>query len=550
MDLTASTNTLNFGNVGVLTRSAPLSVTLTNVSNVPIALTSISIGGVADYADFAQRNNCPNVLLANATCTVQIVFTPTRLLKSTGSVLLVRFTTADSPLTVSLLGNGVKSANNAVPYITQPLVPATMVPGASTTPSLQISGTGFTSHSVVRWNGKNRATTFVSKRALTAALLASDVSSSTTAAVTVANPTPGGGVSNAVFLPVTSSTPLSVSRQDWPVGNNPSALVAADFNQDGNVDLAVANTGLNTVSILLGNGDGTFPSGATLNTGDSPSAIAAGDFNGDGRVDLIVANTADSTLTIFTGDGKGGFTPAPLISAIGATDVVSIVVADFDGDGRLDLAVANQSVSTISIFLGNGDATFRITSTPALKLNRPSAISVGDFNGDGVPDLAIANRAGNTITIAQGRGDGTFTGLGGTIITGAAPASIGIADFNGDGFQDLAVANKGSNSISIFPGNGNGTFKNAISYSAGAAPNAIAIGDLNGDGFLDLVTANGGSDSISVLLGTGGGSFQAQTIFSTNSGPQSLVIADFNRNGKLDVAVPDSAVSSVSVLSQ
>jgi len=550
-DLSVSTNTLEFGNVGVLTTSALQTVTLSNLSSSPVPLISISIAGIADYGDFVETNDCPNPVPATSTCTIQISFTPTRLLLSNGSVLLVKFDSADSPLAVTLIGTGVKSSNNAVPHLNQPLVPASVVPGGSGF-TLQVTGTGFTSHSVVRWNGSSRSTKYVSKSALTTTILATDITTARTASVTVANPTPGGGVSNSVFLPVTSSvTTVSLSDHDWGVGDNPVAIATGDFNGDGNLDVAVANQSVDTVSILFGNGAGTFTAGPTLSTGGNPTAIATGDFNGDGHLDLVVANADDSTLTIFLGDGKGDFTAASTVTAIGAVDPVSVAVADFDGDGRLDLAVTNYSTNTISIFLGNGDGTFRITSTPTLKLKGPSFIAAGDFNGDGIPDLAIANGTGNTITIATGKGDGTFTAAAGTITTGTAPAWIGVADLNGDGKQDLAVVvNNSVYTVSVFLGNGNGTFGTATNYGTGSGANSVAIGDVNGDGILDLVVANSGSNDVSVLLGSTGGVFQPQTNFSTNTAPVWVVLGDFNNNGKLDVAVADSQTSLVSVLLQ
>ena len=552
VDLTASTNTVNFGNVGILTSSAPETVTITNVSSVPVSLISISIAGISDYGDFVQTNNCPNPMPANSSCTVQIVFTPTRLLLTNGSVLLVRFGTADSPLAVTLIGTGVKSSNNAVPFVSQPLVPASVVPGAASF-TLQVNGAGFGPHSVVRWNGSSRSTKYVNRRQVTATILATDVAKAGTASVTVANPTPGGGTSNPILLPVTTAvTSVTLTDHDWGVGTNPVAMVTGSFNSDGNLDIAVANQGSNTVSILLGNGSGSFTPGVTLNTGNSPSALAVGDFNGDGHPDLVVANTADSSLTIFLGDGKGGFTAAStLITQLGAVDPVSVAVADFDGDGRLDLAVTNYTTNTIAIFLGNGDGTFRITSTPSLKLHGPSYIAVGDFNGDGIPDLAIANSTGPSITIASGKGDGTFTAVGSPITTGSAPVWIGVADFNGDSKQDLAVVvNQSAYTVTVFMGNGTGTFGAGTNYGTGTGANSVAIGDVNGDGILDLVVANSGSGDVSLLLGSTGGVFQPQTNFTTNTGPGSVVIGNFNNNGKLDVAAADSQVGMVSVLTQ
>jgi hypothetical protein len=547
VDLSVSPTTLDFGNVGVLTRSAPGAVTLTNLSSAPVPLNSISIAGVADYGDFSETNNCANPMPAHGNCSVHITFRPTRLLLSNSSVLLVRFGSADSPLAVTLTGTGVQSANNAVPQIAEPLGRVSVTPGGNSF-SLQVNGMGFVAGSVVKWNGSSRVTQFVNKHTLKAAILRSDVANATSVSLTVFNPSPGGGVSNPVLLPVTPPiATVSFSAHDWGTGTSPVAMAIGDFNEDGKEDLAVANQGANTVSILLGNGNGTFTPGAGASTGNQPSAVAVGDFNGDGHTDLVVGNTVDSTLTILLGDGKGGFTAAPAL--VNSVNPVSVAVGDFDADGRLDLAVANSSINTISIFLGNGDGTFRATSTPTLQLQSPSFIALADFTGDGVPDLAIANQSGNTITIARGRGDGTFV-TSSTVTTGSTPVWVGVADLNGDAKQDLAVVNRGSSTVSIFLGNGNGTFQAGTDNATGTGPSSVAIGDVNGDGILDLIVANGISNNVSVLLGSGGGAFNAQATSATNTGPASVAIGDFDANGKLDLAVVDQQANRVSVLSQ
>jgi phospholipase C len=547
IDLSVSPTAVNFGNVGVLTSSAPSTVTLSNVSSAAVSVNSISIAGVADYGDYSQTNNCANPLPAKSSCSIEVTFRPTRLLLSKGSVLLVRFASGDSPLAVALSGTGVHASNNPVPLISQPLSPASVAPGGNSF-ALQVNGLGFVTGSVVKWNGSARVTKFLSKHALTATILKSDVANATSGSITVSNPVPGGGVSNPVPLSVTpSSTSVSFTAHDLGVGSSPIAMVTGDFNEDGKLDMAVVNQSANTVSILLGNGDGTFTSGASVGTGNQPSPIAVGDFDRDGHLDLAIGNVADSTVTILLGDGKGGFTAVPTL--INTVDPVSVAVGDFDGDGRLDLAVANFSVNTIAVFLGNGDGTFRNTSTPPLLLNGPSFIAVADFTGEGVADLAIANKSGNSVTIARGRGDGSFVTTG-TVTTGTAPVWIGVADFSGDSKQDLAVVNQGSNTVTVVPGNGNGTFQGGTDTGTGTGPNSIAIGDVNGDGILDLVTANGVSSNVTVLLGSGGGAFTAQPNVSTNTGPASVVIGNFNNNGKLNLAVADQQANRVTVLSQ
>ena len=201
------------------------------------------------------------------------------------------------------------------------------------------------------------------------------------------------------------------------------------------------------MTILLGNGDGTFTAtAASPATGNAPVSVAVGDFNGDGKADLAVANYQDGTVTILLGNGDGTFTPVATSPATG-TDPFSVAVGDFNGDGKADLAVANKNggnAGTVTILLGNGDGTFTAAATSPATGNGPESVAVGDFNGDGIPDLAVANYNGGnagTVTILLGNGDGTFTAAAVSPATGDGPDFVAVGDFNGGGVSDLAVAN-------------------------------------------------------------------------------------------------------------
>ena len=179
-------------------------------------------------------------------------------------------------------------------------------------------------------------------------------------------------------------------------GFNLYGLVEGDFTGNGNLDLAVATGTENTVAILVGNGDGTFQSAVSYPVGNNPDAIVAGDFNGGGKLDLAVANAYDNTVSILIGNGDGTFRPAverPVgLNYPGENGPDAIVAGDFNGDGRLDLAVANYNTGTVSILLGNGDGTFRAPVDYSTGLyTTPDAIAAGDFNGDGRLDLAVAS---------------------------------------------------------------------------------------------------------------------------------------------------------------
>jgi hypothetical protein len=289
---------------------------------------------------------------------------------------------------------------------------------------------------------------------------------------------------------------------------NCSTLVAGDFNGDGKLDLAVNDFGNDTVTILLGNGNGTFTQSASLalGTNNDPTALAVGDFNDDGKLDLAVGVTVGSPsdlVKIFLGNGNGTFTAGTTIT-MGAYEPYGIAIGDFNGDGKLDLAVADMGSAKVTILLGNGNGTFAAGILYATG-GSPLGITTGDFNNDGKLDLAIANEGSNNVTILLGNGNGTFTAAA-SPATGKTPYGVVAADFNGDGNLDLAVVNGATTArtVTILLGNGNGTFTAASGTPAtGAAPMAIGVGDWNGDGFPDLVVPNYSSSNMTVLLNRG-----------------------------------------------
>ena len=323
-----------------------------------------------------------------------------------------------------------------VPLISQPLFPDAMRPGG-TGFTLTVDGTGFVSGSVVNWNGSARGTTFVSRSRLTANIFSSDIAKPGSASVKVVNP--GGDTSNVVFFEVTIPTSSIVlsSPLDFGAGAGPGSVVTGDFNGDGKLDLVVSNSDGGSISVLLGNGDGTFQVAASYGAGSSPISIAVGDFNGDGKVDLAVANYGTNYASVLLGNGDGTFKGA--VSYGAGSYPVSVAVGDFNGDGKPDLVVANQDSNDVSVLLGNGDGTFQ---------------------------ASVNYRAGSLLD------------------------SVVVGDFNGDGRLDLAVANYGSNNVSVLLGNGDGTFQAPVNYRAGLGPDSVTTGDFNGDGKLDLLVAN------------------------------------------------------------
>ncbi|MBI3607786.1 MAG: VCBS repeat-containing protein [Nitrospirae bacterium] len=289
----------------------------------------------------------------------------------------------------------------------------------------------------------------------------------------------------------------------------------------------------------------SFPATTALSiAGGGPRSLAIGDLNRDGIPDLAVANQSSSTVSILLGTGTGLFGAATDFP--GGLGAVSVALGDLNRDGKLDLAVADPFSGTVSVLLGTGTGSFGTATTFAVG-SEPTSVAIGEFNGDGKLDLAVANYNGQSVSILLGTGTGSF-GTAATFAVGDHPLSVAIGDLNCDGKSDLAVANQFSNTVSILLGDGTGSFGTAANYAVGTYPLSVAIGDLNGDGKADLAVANFSSSTVSVLLGTGAGSFGTAVDFPVGNGPQSVAIGDLNGDGKLDLETANSYNNTVSTL--
>lgn len=444
---------------------------------------------------------------------------------------------------------------NPVPLINQPLVPDTAAPGGAAF-TMTVNGTGFVSGSVVNWNGSARATIFVNGSQLTAAILASDIATASTASVTVVNPAPGGGTSNEIFFPITVSTSsVSLSRSEFATSVGPESLATGDFQRNGKLCLAVTNQNASTVSILIGNGDGTFQPHVDYATGDLPVSVTVADFNGDNVLDLALRNQGSDTISVLLGNGDGTFQSASNFATGPGFGRLSL--GDFNGDGKLDLVTTNFGGDTVSILLGNGNGTF-LEHVDYATGSVPLPLAVGDLNGDNKLDLVVGNIGSNrdTFSILLGNGDGTFRASV-EYPSIRDPQSLVLADFNGDGELDLAIfsqVNEGETGLLILLGNGDGTFRRFADYATGCGPDgsdcSAAVADLNGDGRLDLAAHNSSNNTVSVLLGNGDGTFQSAVAFATGEFPNQVISGDFNADGRLDLAVADANANTVSVLLQ
>lgn len=330
----------------------------------------------------------------------------------------------------------------------------------------------------------------------------------------------------------------------YPAGTLPYQVTTADFNNDGNLDLAITDS--DTVAVLLGNGDGTFQKPRIFS---APSAIAitSGDFDEDGNADLAVTQTGGTgagEVTIFLGDGKGGFRRGgtkPI--GVGGS---SVAAADFNGDGHLDVVVADKGFDkpgNVMVFFGTGKGTLH-TGTRYKISGGPFGVAAGDLNGDHLPDLAVALDTAGSVAVLLNDGTGKF-GKPTTYYAGNGEVvDAKIADLNHDGMNDLAAVNASKNEIAVLLNKGNGTFKPAQYYttgsSRGSGTNALVIADFNLDGNLDIAAVNLFGDS-ALLYGRGNGTFKPAVPINAGVGSNnafSIAAGDFNNDGAPDLAIP------------
>ncbi|MHB8218009.1 MAG: FG-GAP-like repeat-containing protein [Candidatus Sulfotelmatobacter sp.] len=343
------------------------------------------------------------------------------------------------------------------------------------------------------------------------------------------------GEANAAFAP-----PVN-----YPIGNSPYAFIAADLRKNKKIDLITVNNpnGVDapgTISVLLGNGDGTFAPHVDYDVGDYATGVVAGDFNDDGKIDLAVSNNFDNTISILYGNGDGTFQTQVVVDV--ASGPMSIATGDFNGDGKPDLIASCVGSGVVSVLLndGNGNFTLVNSSTGLFGPDR-SFVITGDFNGDGNIDAIISSQTQEQLYLLAGEGTGSFESP--VALSKRALGeiySLTAADINGDGKIDLAFGAVAPTGLNVMLGEGDGKF-NAPLFSTIVGYSSIAFADVNGDGLLDVVTP-GTYSSLEIALGDGKGQFGISRTTSTSGpvyGPNSTVAADFNGDGKVDLAIAE-----------
>jgi len=366
-----------------------------------------------------------------------------------------------------------------------------------------------------------------------------DINDDTFPDLVVANQTDG---TVSVFLGDGAGAFTAMTAPDdvLTVGADPVFLDLADLTGDTFPDLIVVNRTDGTVSVLTGNGDGTFTAQADLTVGTAPSAAAVGLIDGDANADLVVSNESDSSVSVFLGNGDGTFAASGTVATAGQP--TSVVLADANNDTFLDLVTSNGSNDTVSVLLGDGTGGF----APHQDYG-PESVWVGLLDNDNDLDIVTANRNGDTVSVLLGDGSGGFGGRM-TYAVGSEPVAVLLADIDRDGELDVITANQGGNDVTYCLGNGDGTFGAPTSVGVGASPRDIASGQLNGGNELDFVVVNGSDETVTVLLGTAGGGLVVGSTASVGPAPEAVAIGDMNDDGDLDIVVVNSSDDSVSFL--
>jgi hypothetical protein len=329
----------------------------------------------------------------------------------------------------------------------------------------------------------------------------------------------------------------------------PLSIATGDFNGDGIPDIAIGTNGSTTgyLSILLGNGNGTFQAAKSVTALPNNQAMVAAHFVDGGPLDILtVDNNASGTnnAAMFIGNGAGGGSVGAPFSLGGIANVSAVAAGDFNRDGNEDFVITGviYGIYCFAPALGTGRGTFGGPTLNAIG-NNPLLVAVGAFNTNGYPDIVVVDTGVDQATVFQNNSEGYFFPEG-QANTGAHPTAMVTGDFNGDGFLDLAVVNGGSNDVTILLGHGNETLTTGSTIATGHAPTSIAVGDFNGDGIADFAVVNSGDKTVSILLGKGDGTFEAGPTLATGINPVNVVTGDFSGTGLADLVVTNQDIAA------
>jgi hypothetical protein len=351
------------------------------------------------------------------------------------------------------------------------------------------------------------------------------------------------------FLFLDSTCNLTYTRIGSYAAAHPLGIVTADFNQDTRLDIVVANYLNDSIGVLLGYGNGTFTAQTSYSTGggSTPVSVAVADLNQDNRLDIIVGNYLSGSVGVLLGYGNGSFGAQTIFST--SFNPYSVAVGDFNNDSHLDIVVANTGSSNVGLLLGYGNGSFAAQTTFSTGSgSNPMCVVVADFNQDNRLDIAVANHLNDNVGILLGNGNGTF-GAQTTYATGSGsnPNSISIGDFNQDNKLDIVVVNGFVSYSGILLGYGNGTFAAQATLSTSSWSSTVSVADINSDSRPDIIAVETGVGTLGILLGYGNGTFAPQTTIAAGGSAFAVAIGDFNGDSRLDIAMGNMANNTVDI---
>lgn len=507
--------------------------------------------------DFANSNTSTMLNVSAGTVTISDTVTPSNLVQGQGGTVTVTVagvgTGAVPTGSVTYAFNGGSSQTDPLSGGVATITIPTIIPTGNNSISLTYSGDGnyasaSTSPTVTIF-GKSQ-TTISSLTATAAQINVFGFGFTAPSGMLAFNDvTSGSPVTGPVTLNTSSSTPSLLPQVTTSTGVNslPVWTELVDLNGDGILDLVTSVFGTDSLTIQLGNGDGTFGAATSIliASGFGPSEVHAASLRGSSTLDLIVGSFNTNQIAVLLGNGNGTFQPPTFYTVGTATNApTSLTTGDFNHDGNLDVAVANTGDNTISILTGNGSGSLAVAGSAITVGRGPEAIRAADFNGDAYSDLTVANYHDGTISILLNNQNGTFSA---SIITaGTGPQALAITGSGSS--QLLAVANFGSNNISVLKNNGMGTFTAQASVNAGNGPDEVRFADINGDSIPDLIIANYTDGTLNVAIGNTAAPYIVLGPFAIGTKPYSAAAGDLDENGTPDIVVANCFSNNTGVL--
>ncbi len=584
----SGTTTVNFGSVAA-TSFAVVSAT-TIIAVVPInaggTIKITSPGGSVSASGFVFipapviTSFTPTSAGAGATITVTGINLTGATSLTIGGIDATSFNVVSDATITAVVGSGGSGSISVgttggigtlagFTYLSSTPIITSITPAAATVGStVTITGFRFNTNAIgnVVFFGATRATV----TAATASSITVTVPPGATyAPVTVLNTAIGLiAYSSTNFTPIFTPSKGAITKYDFSAkidfktGSSPQDVAAGDLDGDGLVDLAIINNVSNTVSVFRNTASSekvSYADKIDFATGSGPNSIAIGDLDGDGKTDLAVANSSSNTVSLYKNIGSTGtISFGTSIDIITGANPQSVSIGDLDGDGKADLAITNGADATVSVLLNTGSVGIvrYANKVDFATGSNPFSAVIGDLDSDGNSDIAIANNASNTISVLRNVGNiGTVNFAPKTDFEiGSAPYTVTVGDLDSDGKLDLAVTNSNSNTVSVLLNtsvSGTVNYAKHVDFKTSDLPTSLALGDLDGDGMVDLAVSNASSNTVSILRNTsakGTISLADKVDFATATSPLSTVIGDLDGDGKPDLAIANFGSGTVSII--